>query len=1275
MRSASGLFWVGLSACCLLGTARGQITGSVPFAATQPPTGITTTGATFNGMATPNGAPTMAWFEWGTNTNYGLFTSQSDTSSGTAVVRVSLGVTSLLPAQVYHFRLVVSNALSVVYGADQPFSTGQRALAWGDDYYSQLDSPGITNAVAVAGGTYHSLALRNDGTVAAWGDNAQATCSGQATVPGGLNNVEAVAAGSCYSLALRSDGSVLAWGGGNAINVPPGLTGLIAIAGGGDHCLALRPDGTVLAWGDNTFGQTNVPPGLSNAVAIAAGGTHSLALRNDGIVIAWGNNSAGQTTPPANLGIVTSIAAGGSHCLALNDAGQVFAWGDNSLGQTNVPSGLSNVVALAAGATFSVALASDGSIAAWGQYETYDSFGFQSFNPMSAPPRIRGAAALGAGANHALAIGLDNDYFDSRLPIFGTNITLLTSNVGATSEPGEPIYLGTIAPTSSIWFTWTAPSAGGVVVSVPPDFDSPLDSPIIAVYTGTSLGSLSNVAFNTSPFNGRGGPLGARGVFTAAAGQAYQIVVDGSISTQDPSGLTQGPLTFTLDLSAPPSNDLFSNATLISDTLYETSGSFIGASHEPDEPSHGDSTLEQTLWWAWTAPTNLGPTTFPLRLTADGVSFPPGIGVYTGNSLATLVDQISSLQTNVPGPNVVYTNGMTSIATFTANSGATYYIALAGLENDPDSTIPIFGNYRFRLNTQALALSVPTLTTSSNDDGSVSYTANALLQNLGSAPSNPLRVYVSAITGGSLRGSGGVIETTQLFEGIYPALPVVLGPGQTNLVMNIQGIIPAPSQINGGEQTALGWGLYAQLQEQPLGSTNWFTVDEDLVSFGNWPSFAGVEGPGGGVIRLDPDYISSSSFSVFKSVQIDGPTNISENTSVQFAGRAFYSSTNFLFTNSLWTSSLFTITNGLLNVGQVSSNTLVTVWVAYAYGGYFYTNSLAVRILLEPPEITTQPASQTKQAGDQVSFTVAASGSPPLIYQWRFYGTNLTDNSRITGSQTSSLTLSNLVVSDSGAYVVNVSNGAGVTNSLPATLTVTSIPVLLTGSRTYDGTSDVAGAILTVVNLLNSDSVALSGSGVLASKNAGVEPITSFGNLALEGLSKDNYTLVGASGLVTINKRLLSVTAVATNKLYDGTATAAVSFSDNRVSGDALTLSYTTADFADSNAGIQKQVTVNGITITGPDSTNYFLTNTTLTTVADILAPEFLISGPELQGQTFSVSVLTIPGLTYVLEYKDHVADPSWSTADQQIGDGTPKRFQDPSAPITMRFYRIRAHY
>ena len=52
------------------------------------------------------------------------------------------------------------------------------------------------------------MALKADGTVVAWGDNGE----GQADVPAGLTDVIAIAAGTSHSVALKSDGTVVAWG-------------------------------------------------------------------------------------------------------------------------------------------------------------------------------------------------------------------------------------------------------------------------------------------------------------------------------------------------------------------------------------------------------------------------------------------------------------------------------------------------------------------------------------------------------------------------------------------------------------------------------------------------------------------------------------------------------------------------------------------------------------------------------------------------------------------------------------------------------------------------------------------------------------------------------------------------------------------------------------------------------------------------------------------------------------------------------------------------------
>jgi len=107
-----------------------------------------------------------------------------------------------------------------------------------------------SGVIAIAAAGSHNLALKSNGTVVAWGDNA----AGQNNIPAGLSGVTAIAAGAHHSLALKNDGTVLAWGCGVYNNgqctVPTGLSGVVAIGGGHIHSLALAavvPAGGVAA--------------------------------------------------------------------------------------------------------------------------------------------------------------------------------------------------------------------------------------------------------------------------------------------------------------------------------------------------------------------------------------------------------------------------------------------------------------------------------------------------------------------------------------------------------------------------------------------------------------------------------------------------------------------------------------------------------------------------------------------------------------------------------------------------------------------------------------------------------------------------------------------------------------------------------------------------------------------------------------------------------------------------------------------------------------------
>ena len=104
-----------------------------------------------------------------------------------------------------------------------------------------------------------------------------------------------------HSLALRSDGKIIAWGhdfDGQCSNIPvlPKGTHYLSISAGYIHSLAITSDGQIVSWGNDGFGQCSKIPVLPKGtryLAVSAGYYHSLAIRSDGQIVAWGNDKYG----------------------------------------------------------------------------------------------------------------------------------------------------------------------------------------------------------------------------------------------------------------------------------------------------------------------------------------------------------------------------------------------------------------------------------------------------------------------------------------------------------------------------------------------------------------------------------------------------------------------------------------------------------------------------------------------------------------------------------------------------------------------------------------------------------------------------------------------------------------------------------------------------------------------------------------------------------------------------------------------------------------------
>lgn len=182
------------------------------------------------------------------------------------------------------------------------------------------------------------------------------------------------------------------------------------------------------------------------------------------------------------------------------------------------------------------------------------------------------------------------------------------------------------------------------------------------------------------------------------------------------------------------------------------------------------------------------------------------------------------------------------------------------------------------------------------------------------------------------------------------------------------------------------------------------------------------------------------------------------------------------------------------------------------------------------------------------------------------------------------------------------------------TLSETGIPLTVTGAITadkvYDGTATASITSGVLSGVISPDVVTLNQSGNFNNKNVATnKTITSTSTIA--GANAPAYTLTQPTlTRRNVTARTLTVTVTANSKTYNANTTATVTFSDNRIAGDVLTVASTSAVFANKHAGTGKVVTVSGLRISaGTDRTNYTLAFTTTTGNANITQRPLTVTG------------------------------------------------------------------